>query len=111
MGDYTNKLKELNKGIGELIFLLTLSREKKNDLENLVKELSNYDNEIIQSRAEMRKDNVDITKIIEETTNCNQEFVNYILKISELEGLTYQLSYLDEFKFELERVHDTLKFK
>lgn len=110
MGDYTNKLKGLNKGIDELIFLLTLSREKKNTLENLVKELSNYDNEIIQSREEIRKNDVDIAKIIEETTNCNQEFMNYILKISELEGLTYQLSYLDELKLELERVHDTLKF-
>lgn len=29
MGDYTNKLKQLNKGIDELIFLLTLSREKR----------------------------------------------------------------------------------
>lgn len=111
MGDYTNKLKGLNKGIDELIFLLTLSREKKNTLENLVKELSNYDNEIIQSREEIRKNDVDIAKIIDETTNCNQEFEKYMLKILELEGLINQLSYLDEFKLELEKVYDTLKYK
>lgn len=109
MGVYTDKLKEVNKGFDELIFLLKLSIEKKEKLENLVKELDNYNNEIIKSRAEMRKDNVDIEKIIEETSNCNQEFVNYIMKISELEGLTCQLSYLDELKLELEKIHDTFK--
>lgn len=110
MADYTNKLKELNKGIDELIFLLTLSRDKKLDLENLVKELANCDNEIIQSRVEMLKVNADMDKILEETTSCNNEFHNYILKFLDLEGLIYQLSYLDELKFELERVYDTLKF-
>ena len=110
MGYYTNKLRDLNKGIDELLFLLNLSKEKKNDLENLVKELSNYDNEIIQSRVEILKDSVDIEKILEETTNCNQEFGKYMLKMLELEGLVNQLSYLDEFNLELERVYDTLKF-
>lgn len=111
MGYYTNKLRDLNKGIDELMFLFNLSREKKNDLENLVKELSNCDNEIIQSSVEILKDSVDIEKILEEATDCNQEFEKYMLKMFELEGLVNQLSYLDELNLKLERVYDTLKFK
>lgn len=109
MGVYTDKLKEVNKGFDELIFLLKLSIEKKEKLENLVKELNNYDNEIIKSRAEMRKGNMEIEKALNEVTNCNKEFVNHIFKTGELEGLTCQLSYLDELKLELERIYDTFK--
>ena len=110
MGDYTNKLKELNKGISELMFLITLSIEKKSTLERLVKELDNHDNEIIEFKREMVKDDIDILKSIEEINNCNKEFSGYMLKFLDLQGLISQLSYLDELKFELERIHDTLKF-
>lgn len=109
MGDYTKKLKDINKGLDELIFLLTLATEKKTSIENLGKELDNCGNEVLLFRKEFVKDNVDLSKLLEETKSCNQEFRNYIIKYLDLKGLIYQLSYLDELKFDLEREYDTVR--
>ncbi|WP_455539837.1 hypothetical protein [Terrisporobacter sp.] len=52
---------------------------------------------------EILKNDVNITKLLKETTNCNKEFMNYMLKILELEGLICQLNDLEELNLELEK--------
>ena len=110
MGEYTNKLSQLNKEINELIFLLNLSIDKKEKLEKLVSDIKTCKNEIIIYKEEILKNNNDYSKLNRDVVECNQEFNNYISNFRKFEELGYQLSDTDELKFELKRLYDTLKF-